>query len=198
MHVVEPLRTLDEIEGMKGVLSQNYHGERDLFMFSFAVNTGFRIGDLRELRPMDLLEKVRGRYKVRDRIVVNEEKTAKSRYVPLNKAARGAVRRYLRSFDGYEGDPLLLSQKPSPEGEGKAISRQRAYEILNQAAEALGISRAIGTHTMRKTFAFWSLKRGARIEAVMHILNHSSPQVTLHYAGLESGEIEGIYHGLNL
>ena len=54
----------------------------------------------------------------------------------------------------YERDePLFISRK----GRG-GIQRAQAWKIINDVARSVGISENIGTHTLRKTFAYHAYK----------------------------------------
>ena len=68
-----------------------------------------------------------------------------------------------------------------------------AYCILNKGAQAVGIKEPIGTHTLRKTFAYWAYKQGTSLELIQKILNHSSANVTLRYIGITQEQIDDVY-----
>jgi len=88
--------------------------------------------------------------------------------------------------------PLFLSQK------GGAISRQRAYDILNKAARATGIHERIGTHSLRKTFGYFAYKNGVYLAMIQKLLNHSSQTETLRYIGITQEQIDEVVLNLNL
>lgn len=81
---VEPLRTAEEIQEMKLAIKRGNKAkpkrvtlaERDLFLFTFRINTGLRISDIVGLTVRDLKEK--------DSMVLREGKTAKPRKVLLS------------------------------------------------------------------------------------------------------------------
>ena len=86
-----------------------------------------------------------------------KKKRLKKRAIALNKKVNHLIERYLESerSTANRNEPLFSSQKG-----GKAISRQHAYYILNQAAKSVGISERIGTHSLRKTFGYFAYKKG--------------------------------------
>ena len=51
----------------------------------------------------------------------------------------------------------------------------------------------VGTHTMRKTFGYHHYKKFKDIAILQKIFNHSSPQVTLRYIGIEQDQIDESY-----
>ena len=71
-----------------------------------------------------------------------------------------------------------------------------AYYILNRGAKAVGIKEPIGTHTLRKTFAYWAYKQGTSLELIQKILNHSSASVTLRYIGITQDQIDAVYENM--
>ena len=97
---------------------------------------------------------------------------------------------------------------PSRKHIGRPIRRERAWEILNQAAEIVGlverdnegklVSGRIGTHTLRKTFDNWAYTSGVDLAIIQQILNHSSPGTTLAYIGIRREDRDAVYLGLNL
>ena len=104
-----------------------------------------------------------------------------------------ALKEYLDTREA-ELDEVLF---PSRKGRG-TLTRQQAYNILNDAARAVGIQDSIGTHTLRKTFGYWVFKAGVDITRMQKLLNHSGPSVTLAYIGITQDELDNVYLNLNL
>jgi integrase len=140
MNTVEPIRDLQKIEAMKRVLKVG--NIRDWLMFTIGINSGLRVSDLLRLRQVDVLD---GRGRPLDAIRVREKKTNKEKLFRLNKSIRKALDEYMLTtpldLDAY----LFQSRK----GDNKPIGRGQAWEILSNAATAVGIRDQIGTHTMR-------------------------------------------------
>jgi site-specific recombinase XerD len=105
------------------------------------------------------------------------------------------IERYLESErpTANRNAPLFSSQKG-----GKAISRQHAYYILNQAAKSVGISERIGTHSVRKTFGYFAYKQGIDLAMIQKLLNHSSQSETLRYIGITQEQMNDIVLKLDL
>jgi len=59
----------------------------------------------------------------------------------------------------------------------------------------VGITEAIGTHTLRKTFGYWAYKDGKDLSLIQKLLNHASPAVTLAYIGITQDELDDVYLG---
>lgn len=73
------------------------------------------------------------------------------------------------------------------------LNRIAAYTIIKDACASAGIEAHIGTHTMRKTFGYHHYKKFRDLALLQKIFNHSNPQVTLRYIGIEQDQIEDSY-----
>ena len=182
IEIVEPIRDKKKIDSIKRYLKGK--NIRDYVMFVLGVNSGLRISDLLNLQ----VEDVRGK----DRITLREKKTGKTKDFPLSDSSQKILDDYLRTKSLTTG-PLFPSRKGTA-----AISRVQAYLIINEAAKAVGIKDAIGTHTLRKTFGYWAYQQGIDITRIQQLLNHSSPGITLRYIGITKEELDNIYINLNL
>lgn len=85
---------------------------------------------------------------------------------------------------------------------GSHIEVRPAGLILKKAAQAVGITYNVGTHSMRKTFGYRQLKAhqgdAMFVCQLQAMFNHSSPQITLRYCGLESEKMEQYYNDVCL
>lgn len=192
MEYVEPIRDKKQLDNMKRYLKEK--NKRDWLLFVLGINSGLRISDLLNLKVSDVKDK--------DRVTLREEKTGKAKDFPLSENCRKAVAEYLKDEPLPNDSPLFPSRKragATVKGETTGrISRQQAYDILTEAARAVGIKDAIGTHTLRKTFGYWAYKAGNDITRIQHLMNHSSPSVTLRYIGITKEELDSVYINLNL
>lgn len=189
MQTVQPIKDREKIEAMKKILRAS--SLRNELLFVLGINTGLRISDLLELRIGDVITK-KG---VVDRLELQEKKTKKKRTIALNKKTCRLIARYLdteRPAARYD-EALFRSQKG-----GKAISRQHAYEILNDAARTVGITERIGTHSCRKTFGYFAYKQGIDLAMIQKLLNHSSQAETLRYIGITQEQMDEVVLKLDL
>jgi len=62
-----------------------------------------------------------------------------------------------------------------------------AWKIIKGAADAIGV-KDIGTHSLRKTWAYHSYRAATDIIIIQDMLNHSSPGITLRYIGITQDE----------
>ncbi|UED70744.1 tyrosine-type recombinase/integrase [Brevibacillus sp. HD3.3A] len=166
MNFVEPIRNPGKIEEMKQLLLQQ--SERNYFLFVMGINTGLRISDLLPLKVRDV--------KGKSHLLIFEKKTKKRKKFKLNADLREEIARYIA---GKGPDEYLFASTKRP----LPITRVRSYQIINGAASKLGLTE-IGCHTMRKTFGYFFYKRTRDIATLQLIFNHSHPQITLRYIGI--------------
>lgn len=171
MNEVQPLKDKRDIERMKRALADN---PRNLLLFTIGINTALRISDILPLKAGDVSD---------THIVIHEKKTNKRKRIKINEAIRAAMP------DVIDADAYLF---PSRRGD-KPVGRVQAWRILNRAADDVGINIDIGTHSLRKTFAFHAYESGVDISLLMRILNHASQRETLRYIGIEQENIDDVY-----
>jgi integrase len=189
MQTVQPIKDKEKIEAIKKILRAT--SLRNELLFVLGINTGLRISDILDIKVADLLTK----NGVVDRLELREKKTKKKRTIALSKKTYRLIERYLekeRPAVRYE-EPLFRSQKG-----GRSISRQHAYDILNKAARAVGITERIGTHSLRKTFGYFAYKQGIDLAMIQKLLNHSSQTETLRYIGITQEQMDEIVLRLDL
>ena len=166
-NTVDPIRDPEQIRAMKEhLLHQSY---RDYFLFVFGLNSGLRLSDIVGLRVMDVRNT--------DHLRVKEKKTGNIRKIRMTGALKQEIEKYTRQM----ADSDLLF--PSRKGKGP-IGRETAWRVINGAARACGITGAIGTHTMRKTFGYHFYQQTKDVAMLQQIFGHSAPSVTLRYIGI--------------
>jgi len=182
MNIVNPITDKKKLELIKRYLKSG--NMRDYVLFIIGINSGLRISDLLLLS----VEAVKGK----DRIVIKEKKTGKTKDFPLSDNSKKIIAEYLKTT-GLVTGALFPSRKG-----GNAISRVQAYRIINDAARSVGITEPIGTHTIRKTFGYWAYQQGIGIEYIQFLLNHSSPRISLAYIGITKAKMDAVYINLNI
>jgi len=186
---VQPIRDTKQIDNMKRYLKEK--NLRDWVMFILGINSGLRISDILKLTVEDVKDK--------DRIIIREIKTGKTKDFPIADSCKKALSEYFKSESAPITGILFPSRKSDKATkEPKAISRQQAYDVINEAARAVGITDSVGTHTLRKTFGYHAYKSGAGIEVIQKLLNHSAPSITLRYLGITQDDLDSVYINLNL
>lgn len=180
MNTVQPIREKSDIESMK----KAFTNDRDLLLFIFGINSTLRISDILRIKVSDVLGK--------EVLALREQKTGKMKKFPLNQSIIDAVNSLL-PISAKDTDWLFPSRKGD-----NAISRVQAYRILNETAKRAGINTEIGTHTLRKTFAYHAYKSGVDLSVLMSVLNHSSQRETLRYIGIVQDDIDDVFISVNL
>lgn len=190
MEYVQPIRDKKQIQLMKEQLSKN---PRDLLLFNLGINSGLRISDILSMKVSDVIDP---KGKVRDRYELRETKTGKSKNFIFNDNLKKSIEKFLKGYQGDYDRPLFISTHADTHN--KPLTRQQAYNVLNHAADYIGITDRIGCHTTRKTFGYWAYKSGVDISKLQQIFNHSAPSVTLRYIGIQQDDIDDVYINLNL
>lgn len=180
MELVQPIKSKRDIERMKKALGKS----RDRLLFIIGINSALRISDILQLKVGDVRDK--------DSIALRETKTRKTKRFPINESIRKAVRELI-SAEANDSDWLFPSRKGD-----KPISRVQAYRVLKGAAERAGLAIDIGTHSLRKTFAYHAYKANVDLSVLMTVLNHASQRETLRYIGIVQEDVDSVYNAINL
>lgn len=176
MEYVEALRDIKQINEIKKYLKK--YSERDYVLFVFGINTGLKITEMLNIKVADVLDKENS---VKKFYLLAQKETMKEVY--LNQKVKQAIVHYVHTHQLSSEDFLFKSSKTD-----KPITRQQAYRIIHQAAEAIGIGEKIGTNSLRKTFGYHAYKRGIAISILQKHFNHSTPSETLKYLGISKNE----------
>jgi integrase len=168
-----------------------FEHDRMLFILVILIRfTGYRIGDVRELRKRDLLA---------DYLEITESKTRylKKRYentaekkglvpkkpkpprkVLIHPTLRKELDEYLKDMKNWQ---VLF---PSVRGRNDPMSYPQLNRRLKKVGEQLGI-KDFGFHAIRKTCFFRHYEEsGGKIEKVQHFAGHNSSETTSRYLGL--------------
>lgn len=180
MNIVNPIKDVKDIDKMKKAL----HG-RDLLLFIFGINSSLRISDILLLKVGDVHGK--------SSLILREKKTDKRKELRLNQSIIDAVSELVPA-EANNDDWLF----PSKRNAAKPLDRTQAWRNLNAAAKRAGVTVNIGTHTLRKTFAYHRYNAGVDLAQLMYALNHASQRETLKYIGIEQEQIDDVYDAINL
>lgn len=160
---------------------------RDWLLCKFQLNTGLRIGDVVSV-PICKIFNQDGSFK--EHFIIKEQKTAKEKKIKLNEELREALKIFVKINNLQYADFLFKSRKDTKRG---YISTTQAYRILKAAAEAVGIEN-FGTHSLRKTWGYWTYKASKyNIALIMSIFNHSTQSTSLRYIGIDQESKDELY-----
>lgn len=168
-------------------------------LFVVGINIALRCGDLLKLTWEVVLDSDLKKFK---EFEIVEEKTGKKRRIILNKPAEQALLELKSSLEEFNpSEPIFLSRQHkdnAARGKTKAMSRQQAFRLLRDAGVACGVNHKLGTHSLRKTWAYHSWKNGFSPALIMEALNHSSWKQTRIYASIDQDEINDLYKNMTL
>lgn len=157
---------------------------RNRLLVTIGISFGLRISDLLKIKVGDLRGKTS--------LDIREQKTDKPRTITFNKKVIAAA----KTLEGEDSDYIFASRK----GGNKPISTTQAYRILKDGADRAGLSAkvgAIGTHSLRKSFARKLYRSGYKLPEIMNILGHSSEAMTLRYIGITKENVAVAYKAID-
>jgi len=158
------------------LLQQEFVDRNDLGgnIFLLIRYTGMRIGECADL-PFACLRST-GPDQWAIHVPLGKLKT--ERMVPVDSFVVAVIRRlrFFRSLDPLPPDGRLLARPSSKE----ALVRQ-VRDYLHQVCHFLGLSTRIVPHQFRHTYATEMLRAGVSFPALMKLLGHTSPEMTMLY-----------------
>ncbi len=146
--------------------------------------TGVRVSELTglPLRSLDL----------DDRTCLVYGKGAKERLVPFGRAARRALRRYLRDvrpeLERGRGEGIVFLS-----ARGRPLTRMAVWTIVRQARDRAGIERRVSPHTLRHSCATHLLEGGADLAAVQELLGHVDIATTEIYTHVDRAYVHEMH-----
>jgi site-specific recombinase XerD len=158
------------------LLQQEFLRRNDLGgnVFLLIRHTGIRIGECADL-SFDCLHSTGPDQWA---ILVPLGKLKTERMVPVDSFVGELVLRlrFFRSLDSLPADGRLLARPRTKE----ALVRQ-LRDYLHQVCHALGLTTRIVPHQFRHSYATEMLRAGVSLLAVMKLLGHTSPEMTMRY-----------------
>jgi integrase/recombinase XerD len=146
---------------------------RNRALLELLYSTGSRISEAVGLDVDDIDTQARS--------VLLRGKGGKQRLVPIGRPA-------VQALDGYlvRGRPELARRGRGTaaiflNARGGQLSRQSAWQVLQDAAERAGITSGVSPHMLRHSFATHLLEGGADVRVVQELLGHASVTTTQIY-----------------
>lgn len=208
---VYAFRTEEEIKDMIDMYNKHieeapdeHHRQiaaRNKLLFVVGINVGLRASDLATLKWSFFLDSTAdGKYRFKDFYVLQPKKTRKTKkFVKLffNNTVKKAIVEYLNGYPTDNLDEYLFASR-----EGGAISTKTLYRAVKNTAKEVGIKQNIGSHSLRKSWAFhvWrnAKDKDRALVMLMRCFNHSSTAVTMRYIGIMDDEIKDVYESVEL
>lgn len=117
----------------------------------------------------------------------------------FNNTLKRAIIDYLKMYPitSKEIDSYMFTNS-----KGSHITTQQLWNIVCDTAEEAGVKQNVGTHTLRKTWAYFcwhnAVDKNKALIILQKCFNHTSPQTTLAYIGILNEEIEDMYLSVEL
>ncbi len=116
----------------------------------------------------------------------------KERIVPFAEETAVSLQEYL-----VRGRPAFNKNKANTvfflSNRGKAMSRNRYWQILQEKALAQGVNKKISPHMLRHSFATHLLTGGADLRSVQMMLGHADISTTQIYTHVETDRLKSIH-----
>jgi len=166
---------------------------RDIALITLGFCTGFRISELLSLQLADIID-VKGRIYDCVSVKAANMKTGIGRTVRLNSDATKALSKLASArlkTGALLSEPLFISRK-SNDGELRAISRVQAWRVIQVLCELADVvSKGVGTHSLRKTFAarIYEAVKG-ELGKVQIALGHANIGSTISYLSFNQTDID--------
>jgi integrase/recombinase XerD len=160
---------------------------RNRALLELLYSTGARISEAVGLDVDDVDQQARS--------VLLRGKGGKQRLVPIGRPAVGALEAYL-----VRGRPDLARRgRGVPalflNARGGRLSRQSAWQVLQDTAERAGIAAGVSPHTLRHSFATHLLDGGADVRVVQELLGHASVTTTQIYTLVTVNALREVWAG---
>jgi site-specific recombinase XerD len=174
---------------------------RDSALLTLGFCTGYRISELLSLTLGDVCN---AKGNIYDFITVkaSNTKTKEGRTVRLNSDAKKALSHFVseRLKDGAQlTAPLFISRKTDG-GKLRAISRVQAWRVIQGLCELADvINKAVGTHSLRKTFAarVYEAVKG-ELGKVQIALGHKNIGSTISYLSFNQEDVDQAIMSISL
>lgn len=188
--VVDPIRDKRDIIRIAQYFADRGQYRNEL-MFLIGCSVGLRGSDLSRLRVGDFKPP---NYQA----TIKEQKTGKLRTITLNSMAIDAYLQLVHTMENPPDDMFLFQSQRMGNNN---IQRHSFARILRQAQHDLELPYHLGTHSMRKTFAYHVFMDNQRTPEVLaylqRLLNHRDSVTTLRYIGLEQSREQKLYQDLD-
>jgi integrase/recombinase XerD len=165
---------------------------RDQAMLELLYSSGARVSELIGININDL-----STIETDDGVITTLKlrgKGSKERIVPLGSFAAKAIENYmvrvrpdLAAKSSKTTSALFLNSR------GSRISRQSAWQMVLDAAEAAGVTEHVSPHVFRHSYATHLLDGGADIRVVQELLGHASVTTTQIYTLITIDKVRESY-----
>ena len=171
----------DEVAKLFNALSNIKHKA----MLFTAYSAGLRVSEIASLKVRDIDSS-------RMQIRIENAKGKKDRYVNLSPVLLDILRAYIRN---YRPKPKLFLFESEQTGE--AYPTRTIQRIFYLAKEKARISKQVGIHSLRHSFATHMLEKGIDIRYIKDLLGHFSIKTTEKYLHVKREQLVNIVSPLD-
>lgn len=152
---------------------------RNYILILMGVNTGARIETMLQLTPRHING---GKAKI------TEFKTDKTQCFEMNKELYSIVNSYITEMKITNNEYIFHTFRHTD----KPLTRNQAYNILQELKQKIGIKYSIGCHSLRKSYGRYIYDKHHDIYMVQRLLGHSSSKITEQYICISDEKIDRI------
>ena len=169
--------SIDDIDKIIDNIDTNHpQGFRNKAIIETIYSCGIRASELISLTMNDVF--------FNDGFIRVNGKGRKQRIVPISDRAIEYIKEYMNQRNtmtpsSKHQDCLFLNRR------GNQLTRVMIHTIISRAAKYAGITKSVGPHTLRHSFATHLLVGGANIRQVQDLLGHESVVTTEIYTHLD-------------
>jgi len=159
-----------------------FAGLRDHAVMLLLLDTGLRLNEAVSLTlaDVDWSQSV---------VTVRHPKGGRQRQVPLGRAAKRALWRYLDRRGEVPGQDLIFVTQT-----GDSLSPKTVQKAIQEYGRRAGIEGVrCSPHTFRHTFATWWLRNGGDVFTLQRILGHSSLEMVKRYLSLSTEDLQAAH-----
>ena len=191
----DPIKDVEDIARIKEYFLTTGNPQwrqRNYTIFCLGISTGLRASDLLDLRVGDVFNDDG----IVDEIVVHEKKTGNLTHTVLNDEIKEVLFNYIQTFDEIDEENWLFpSQSPFGRLQVKSL-----FRIFKKVQSDLNLSFHFSTHSLRKTFAYWTIRMHYYdqniIFSLQDMLNHRDIKNTLYYSGHTKDHLKTLYNDM--
>ena len=153
-------------------------------------HTGMRIGEMRDLGAHALTEVSPAHFTLR----VPIGKTKQERVIPVSVETAALIHLILAQRADRAQEPSCNAKHLMINPNGRRLSYAACWRALRKAAQHLNTTENIHPHRLRHTFATEMARAGMSVPALMKLLGHQTPAMTLRYVEVSTIDLQRAYH----
>lgn len=188
----DPIRDIKDVHKMQQYFLDN-NQQRNYLMLTLGISFALRAGDLLNLTIENVFYQ---NGTARPYVELYEDKTNKRNKIKINKTCKEALEKYFADLPDpvFNSDPLFPSREKDQYGFKKPLTLRQFNNILKKAADECNVEDHISTHSMRKTYAYQSMKANGNnqetLYALQYAFNHSDIRTTMRYTGMQADKAD--------